>query len=152
MAETAITGHDIVRPLRRKCDEDHSVLEPAATLFASKPLQFPTELLISPPFWCPVTNRYALRIKHRSEEYILKWRNSPQRQNLSQFPQLKADVMSERVEHSKEEAKIWASSHLRAFGSYAHVRKSEASEGSFPMYKIAHRASKGSTIKSEISN
>lgn len=48
--------------------------------------------------------------------------------------------MSERVEHSKEEAKIWASSHLRAFGSYAHVRKSEASEGSFPMYKIAHRA------------
>src|SRR5262245_217863 len=48
--------------------------------------------------------------------------------------------MSERVEHTKEEAKIWASSYLRAFGSYAHVRKSEAPEGSFPMYMIAHRA------------
>jgi RIO-like serine/threonine protein kinase len=40
------------------------------------------------------------------------------------------------VEHSEEEAEVWASTHLRAFGSYAHVRK--ASRSSFPMCKIAY--------------
>jgi len=98
---------------------------------------------ISPPFWCSISKSYALRIEYRSEEYILKWKKSSHEPNLSQFPQLKEDVICERVTHSKEEATIWASSHLRAFGSHAHVRKSvesAASEGSFPMYKIAHRA------------
>ena len=94
---------------------------------------------ISPPFWCSISSSYALRIEHRSEEYILKWTDPSQQPTLSQFPQLKANVTSERVVHSKEEAEIWASSHLCAFGSYAHVRKSEVSDGSFPMYKITHR-------------
>jgi hypothetical protein len=93
---------------------------------------------ISPPYWCPKSHRYAIRIEFQTQEFVLKWDRAGWRPSLSRFPELENGVSIEEVEHSGEEQSIWKRSKLHAYGSYGHVREAISSDGHIFTYKIAH--------------